>query len=165
VITLNFEVRIKNIKDSKIRELKTNSYIGATIKHLNFLRLPALSHKASKFTYLPSVLSSLLLYQNNIPAAASCPPLLPVVSHLLASCYVPSCQAASTMHHLSSCRHPTCPSLTPHLHSHWLVVALHLIALPLPPVLLSTPLHLDALPPHVVPATPPLICLLFALTG
>ncbi len=46
-----------------------------------------------------------------------------------------------------------------------LVVVLHLFALPLPPILLSTLPPLDASPSHVAPAISPSICLWFALTG
>jgi hypothetical protein len=80
--------------------------------------------------------------------ATCCPLLIPVASCLPAGCHVASCRAANS-HHLSLCRHLTCPSSTPCLHLHWLVVASHLILLPPPPVLLSTLPLLNAPPPHV----------------
>jgi hypothetical protein len=98
-------------------------------------------------------------------AAASCPPVLPVASCLLAGCHVASRLAASTLHHLPLRRRLTCPSLTPHLNSHQLVVASHLVALPLPSVLLSTPLPLNVPPHYVAPATTPHVHLSFAPTG
>jgi hypothetical protein len=84
---------------------------------------------------------------------------------LQAGCHVVSNCTPSTLHHLLLHHCFTCLFLTPRLHLHWLVVELHLIALPLPPILLSTLLPLDVPLPYVVPATPPLICLLFTPTG
>jgi hypothetical protein len=55
--------------------------------------------------------------------------------------------------------------LDPPLHLHWLVVALHLITLPPPPVLSSTTLPTDVPPHNVTLATPPPVCLLFAPTA
>ncbi len=81
-------------------------------------------------------------------AAASCPLLLLVASCLSDSCHVASHCSASTLHHLLLHRRLMYLSLTPHLHLCRLVAALYLIALPPPPVLLSRPLPLDALPPH-----------------
>jgi hypothetical protein len=98
-------------------------------------------------------------------ATASCPHLLLVASCLLAGCHDASRRATTTLHHLLSHHRLTCPSLTPYLHLHWLVVALHLVALPPPPVLLSTPPPLNALLPYVAPATPIPVCLPFTRTG
>jgi hypothetical protein len=97
----------------------------------------------------------------------SCPLLLLVASCLPSGsgCHVASHHAFSTLHHLLLCHHLTCPSLTPHLHLQWLVVALHLIVMLLPPVLSSAPPPANALPPHIAPATPPQVCLLFATAG
>jgi hypothetical protein len=57
------------------------------------------------------------------------------------------------------------PSSTPHLHLHWLVVALHLVTLPPPLVLSSRPPPLNALLPYITLATPTPVCLLFSPTG
>jgi hypothetical protein len=70
----------------------------------------------------------------------------------LSCCILLHC-TASTSCHLLSCHRLACPTSTPCLHSHWLVVVLHLVELLPPPVLSSTPLPLDALPPHVPPVT------------
>jgi hypothetical protein len=75
-----------------------------------------------------------------------------------------SCRILSCCLHLALRRRLMCPTSTPCLHLHWLVVASHLVALPWPPVLLSTPLPLNAPPPYAEPATPPPICILFAPT-
>jgi hypothetical protein len=64
--------------------------------------------------------------------------LFPVASCLPAGCHAPSHCAASTSHHLLLHCHLMCPSSTPCLHLHWLVVAPHLVTLPPPPILLST---------------------------
>jgi hypothetical protein len=96
-------------------------------------------------------------------AAACCPLCLPVASSLPAGYHVTSCCTASTLHHLSLGCRLTCPSSTPRLHLHRLVVAS--VALPLPPVLSSALLPLNVPPPHVTLATPPLVCLSFAPTG
>jgi hypothetical protein len=98
-------------------------------------------------------------------AAACCSFLLPVAPCLLAHCHVASHCVASTLHHLLSCRRFMCPSSTPRLHLHRLFVTLDLVAMPPPPILLSTAPSLDALPPHFSPATPPPVPLLFAPTG
>ncbi len=98
-------------------------------------------------------------------AATCCPLLLLVASCSPAGCHVASRRAASTSHHHLLPRHLVRPSLTPRLHLHRLVVASDLAALPPPPILLSTPPPLDALPPHVAPATPTPVCLLFTPTG
>ncbi len=82
--------------------------------------------------------------------------LLPVASCSPPGCHVTSCRAA-TLRHLSSRRHLTCPSSTPCLHLHRLVVASHLVALPPPPALLSTLPPLNVPPPHVFCL--PLVCL------
>jgi hypothetical protein len=75
-----------------------------------------------------------------------------------------SCGISSCRLHLASRHCLTCPTSTPCLHLHWLVVASHLVALPPPPVLLSTPLPLNAPPPYTEPTTPPPVCILFAPT-
>ncbi len=66
-------------------------------------------------------------------ARASCPLLLPVASSFPAGCHVASHRAATSCHLLLR-RRLKCPSSTPPLHLHWLVVS-HLVALPLPSVL------------------------------
>jgi hypothetical protein len=94
---------------------------------------------------------------NSLPLPYNAPP--PLASCLPACFHVTSHRAISTSCHLLLRHHLTCPSSTPYLHLHWQVVVLHLAALPLPPVISSTP------PPYITPATPPPVCLLFAPTG
>jgi hypothetical protein len=86
---------------------------------------------------------------------ASCPLLLPVASSFPAGCHVASCCAATSPHLLLCCR-LTCPSSTPRLHLHRLVVASHLVALPPPAILSSTPPTLSVQPPHA--SRSPLVC-------
>jgi hypothetical protein len=90
-------------------------------------------------------------------AAASCllAPLLSFASLLPAGCHITSnCTAASSFHPQPPC-----------LHLHRLVVALHLIALLLPPILLSIPLPLNALATHLpfVSHSPQLVACVFDL--
>jgi hypothetical protein len=90
-----------------------------------------------------------------------CDALLPVVHFYTATILL----CPLTLHHFLSHCCLTCASSTPRLHLHRLVVTLHLVALPLPPVLSSTLLPVDAPLPHVALATPPPIYLLFTPAG
>jgi hypothetical protein len=107
----------------------------------------------------------LILLMHHLCNAMCCRLLSTSPTHLPAGCHVASCCPASTSRHLLSCRHLTCPSLPPWLHLHGQDIMLHIVALPPPPVLSSTPPPLNAPQPHVTPTTPPLVCLLFVLTG
>ncbi len=64
-------------------------------------------------------------------AATSCPLLRLVASCLQAGCHVASHCAAFISHHLLLRRRLMCPSSTPRLHLHWLVLVSHLVMLPL----------------------------------
>ncbi len=99
------------------------------------------------------------------PVVLLLPPL--VLLTLLFASWL-SCCISSCHLHLTSPFDALPPHMSihdPSLHLQRLVFALHLVTLPLPPVLYSTPLPLNALLPHIMPATPPPTCLLFSPTG
>ncbi len=79
------------------------------------------------------------------PPPRDAPP--PLVCWRLSSCLPLFCRLIVTSHLVAT--PPQVSILDPRLHLHWLVVALHLIALLPPPVLSSTPPPLDALATHL----------------
>jgi hypothetical protein len=105
-------------------------------------------------------------------AAASCPldmPPLPqdkpppLVCWRLSSCLPLLCRLVLTYHLVAP--PPQVSILDPRLHSHWLVVASHLVALLLPTILSSTLPPLDALATHLQFASrlPQLVACVFDL--
>jgi hypothetical protein len=98
---------------------------------------------------------------NKRPPPCNAPPLL--VCWHLSSCLPLFCLLVVTSHLIAP--PPQAFILDPHLHLHQLVVVLHLIALLLPPVLLSTPPPLNVLETHLLFASrsPQLVAYMFDL--
>ncbi len=111
-------------------------------------RLSSFQHAASAF-----LLSTRSLPCDEPPPLCDTPP--PLVSWHLSSRLPLFWRLVLTYHLITP--PPQVPILDPRLHSHWLVVASHLVALLPPTVLSSTPPPIDALATHLP--------LLFASTG